>query len=274
MKKKILALCLIVAMAAIAVIGGTLAYFTDTSDVATNTFTAGSVEIVQHEEQRDANGNLVDFVQDKIMVPAVGKTGDEEVCADETIHGHYTHFIDTNETKNVMDKIVSVENKSTVDIYAATLIAVEDTNDVSTNFRFQVGNTSKNWIKLRRAGATSGNNIQIRDELTGTVYTVNLMIYDEKIAPEAYSPCALTQVYMKPTATQDTIKDIKDKYDIACVSLGVQAAGFDNADEAIKAAFEIDYTNLSDDMIKTIAGMFGANFTPGYYSDGGFTPIN
>ena len=43
-KKKILALCLIVCMLAIAVVGGTLAYFTDTAE-ATNTFTMGKVEI-------------------------------------------------------------------------------------------------------------------------------------------------------------------------------------------------------------------------------------
>lgn len=44
MKKKIIALCLIVALAATAVIGGTLAYFTDTK-TATNTFTVGNVKI-------------------------------------------------------------------------------------------------------------------------------------------------------------------------------------------------------------------------------------
>lgn len=44
MKKKIIALCLVVALAATAVIGGTLAYFTDT-DAAKNTFTVGNVKI-------------------------------------------------------------------------------------------------------------------------------------------------------------------------------------------------------------------------------------
>ena len=44
MKKKILAIVLCVAMLAIAIAGGTLAYFTDT-DAETNTFTMGKVEI-------------------------------------------------------------------------------------------------------------------------------------------------------------------------------------------------------------------------------------
>lgn len=49
MKKKITALCLAVAMLAVAVIGGTLAYFTDT-DEAKNVFTVGSIDIVLHED--------------------------------------------------------------------------------------------------------------------------------------------------------------------------------------------------------------------------------
>ena len=44
MKKRIIAISLIVAMLAVAIIGGSLAYFTDT-DAATNTFTVGNVEI-------------------------------------------------------------------------------------------------------------------------------------------------------------------------------------------------------------------------------------
>ena len=50
MKKKILALCLVVALAVTAVVGGTLAYFTDT-DKETNTFTVGNVDIELLESQ-------------------------------------------------------------------------------------------------------------------------------------------------------------------------------------------------------------------------------
>lgn len=44
MKKKITAICLCIALVAIAVVGATLAYFTDTK-TATNTFTMGDVKI-------------------------------------------------------------------------------------------------------------------------------------------------------------------------------------------------------------------------------------
>ena len=51
MKKKIVSLCLCVALLAVAVIGGTLAYFTDTTEVKTNVFTVGDVEIKLDEPE-------------------------------------------------------------------------------------------------------------------------------------------------------------------------------------------------------------------------------
>lgn len=56
MKKKILALCLVIALAATAVIGGTLAYFTD-NDEATNTFTVGNVDITLTEPEWITSGS-------------------------------------------------------------------------------------------------------------------------------------------------------------------------------------------------------------------------
>ena len=67
MKKKILVLCLVVALAVTAVVGGTLAYFTD-KDAETNTFTVGNVKIDLIEQQKGAQG-LEDFDNDKVLVP-------------------------------------------------------------------------------------------------------------------------------------------------------------------------------------------------------------
>ena len=55
MKKKILAIVLCVAMLAIAIVGGTMAYFTD-DDAKTNTFTVGNVSIVLTEPNWDSTG--------------------------------------------------------------------------------------------------------------------------------------------------------------------------------------------------------------------------
>lgn len=48
MKKKIIAMCLIISLATVALIGGTLAFFTDTK-AASNVFTVGNVEIKLEE---------------------------------------------------------------------------------------------------------------------------------------------------------------------------------------------------------------------------------
>ena len=45
MKKKIVALCLCIALAVVAIGGATLAYFTDTTSAVKNTFTVGNVDI-------------------------------------------------------------------------------------------------------------------------------------------------------------------------------------------------------------------------------------
>lgn len=45
MKKKIVALCLCIALAVVAIGGATLAYFTDKTETVTNTFTVGKVDI-------------------------------------------------------------------------------------------------------------------------------------------------------------------------------------------------------------------------------------
>ena len=72
MKKKLTAIFLCVALVAIAIVGASLAYFTDTKS-ATNTFTVGNVKIELIEQQRGENG-LVLFEQNKKLVP--GKSND------------------------------------------------------------------------------------------------------------------------------------------------------------------------------------------------------
>lgn len=82
MKKKILALCLVVVLAVTAVTGVTLAYFTDVTDTATNTFTVGNVDIELDEPNWDPeeNGNNImpgaEFPKD----PTITVQADSEDC--------------------------------------------------------------------------------------------------------------------------------------------------------------------------------------------------
>ena len=64
MKKKVTALCLCVALLAVAVVGASLAYFTDTK-TATNTFTVGNVKI--------------DLIESKLHRQGSGGTGDTSI---------------------------------------------------------------------------------------------------------------------------------------------------------------------------------------------------
>ena len=74
MKKKILSLAMIVCMLSIAIVGGTLAYFTDTDD-KTNVFTVGNIEI-DLEEQFPSGELMPDVVKEKVVT--VKNVGDND----------------------------------------------------------------------------------------------------------------------------------------------------------------------------------------------------
>lgn len=62
MKKKILTVTLIIALLSIAVVGGSLAWFTAESEAVENTFTVGSVKIEQKEVFDEDNAQLLPIV--------------------------------------------------------------------------------------------------------------------------------------------------------------------------------------------------------------------
>lgn len=151
MKKKILALGLCVAMLAIAVIGGTLAYFTDT-DYATNVMVTGNVQIVQNEHERDENGELIPFEDDKPLFPATGDADGNgwidtytgsindktiKVEGEDVKEGVISTTDDDHmfaQANNAVDKIITVTNDSKYNdeakndyqqAYVRTLIAFE-----------------------------------------------------------------------------------------------------------------------------------------------------
>ncbi len=68
MKKKILALSMCIALAAIAIVGASLAYFTDT-DAKTNVFTTGKVDIALNENFDQDNAKLLPGSQTSNNIP-------------------------------------------------------------------------------------------------------------------------------------------------------------------------------------------------------------
>ena len=111
MKKKIISLCLVVALGATAVIGGTLAYFTDVTETKTNVFTSGDVEITLEEPNwvEGAEHNIMPdayFVKD----PTITNTGSEDcyVFLDVTLN-KYKSLAPIMAMNAVADEIITEE---------------------------------------------------------------------------------------------------------------------------------------------------------------------
>ncbi len=109
MKKKLTAICLCVALVAIAVVGASLAYFTD-KDSATNTFTVGNVKIKLIESTYHREGN--DNSGDKDIADPTQKASGMTYVTD----GHYA-FTDEEIQKDAetyMDGYLGVKGKNMV----------------------------------------------------------------------------------------------------------------------------------------------------------------
>ena len=104
MKKKIVALCLVVALAATAIIGGTLAYFTDTTEAKVNKFTVGNVDIDLEEPAWKPEDSHT-------LMPGTSFAKDPTITVKEGSQDAYV-FLKVN-----MNKYVSLVNLMGVDAY-------------------------------------------------------------------------------------------------------------------------------------------------------------
>ena len=259
MKKKIIALCLVVVLAVTAVTGATLAYFTDT-DSEKNVMTTGNVKIEQIEQERDDAGNLVEFKDGKPLYPAVG---------DNNKDGKLDAYDDTEKKlfsneKNVVDKFVSVKNESDIPVYVRTLIAFElpvapegykgaTLTDLDDNKYVDVVNTAPYLYTVMNEGETAGKGYTLPKETTGeyviikvgdVAYLVTEYYYknESKLAPGATTDVCLKQIYLSANATNEDaalMVGADGDYTILCLSQGVQAAGFNDAHTALDTAFGV-----------------------------------
>ena len=102
MKKKVIAICLCVALAAVAVVGASLAYFTDTKAV-TNTFTVGNVKI--------------ELIESKLHRQGSGGTGDTSIPAPSETASGMKYVKDGN--KAFTDEEIKEDAKTYQDEYLA-----------------------------------------------------------------------------------------------------------------------------------------------------------
>lgn len=254
MKKKITAIFLCVALVAIAVVGASLAYFTDT-DQANNTFAVGNVKIELIEQQRGKNG-LEPFKQNKKLYPIVGSAqGEKDALGMPT-------------AKNYVDKMVTIKNagseKAYIRAYFAIPSALDDgyeTFNAGLNvLHFNFGNKVENGVVTSTEGAEwkwthdSKWNYFETTLSDGIKYNVYYADYYQAVDAGATTEQLVQGVYLDKTFD---IKDGKcyafgkevtldagwDWSKVSCPVFAVacQAEGFDNASDAITAAFGAQY---------------------------------
>ena len=156
MRKKLLVLSLCVALAAIAIAGASLAYFTDTKS-ATNTFTVGNVKIDLIESKFHREGN--DNSGDKTIPDPTHK-----VVADDGMK-----YVATGHTMFTNDEI-----KADAETYATDYLAVKGKNMVPGRGVAKcpyVVNTGANdaYIRIRVMVPSAANNDFVKVEEGGVI---------------------------------------------------------------------------------------------------------
>ena len=257
-KRKILALASAVCMVAILAIGGTLAYFTST-DEATNTFTTGGVAIDLIEQERDGKGGLQKFTQDQVLMPIVGSAQNDEKDG----FGQPT-------SKNYIDKMVTIKNEGTsaawVRAYFAIPSALDDgyeTFNAGLNvLHFNFGNYftedgtlkttyGEQWIWKKADGKWK----YYQTTIGGVAYNVYFADYYQPLKAGATTEQFISGVYLDAnvdmneqgqyTINRNGVTSVIEGFDgnakCPVFAVAVQADGFDNAADAITAAYGAQY---------------------------------
>ncbi len=240
MKKKIVTICLVIALAATAVIGGTLAYFTDT-DKADNTFTVGGVKIELIEQQRnDDHSALEAFEQNKVLMPVVqsAQAGSEEVGG---VAGLPT-------SANYVDKIITVKNTGVSDAYMKVFVAIPTVLD-------NVGDASQNVLHFNWTKASAEEGEWTAEKLEHEAVTINSIQYniysriyttvlakDQVTATPAYVGFYLDKNVDNDADGNYTINgevidfDFSEGVTIPVFAQGIQSEGFESAEAAFAAS--------------------------------------
>lgn len=262
MKKKLTLVVTSVLLVAALVIGGTLAYFTDT-DEATNTFTAGGVKIDLIEQQvNEAGTALEDFKQDQVLLPIVGSAQGEKDDFGQPV------------AENYIDKIVTIKNTGKQAAYIRAYFAIPSALDdgfeesfnasmniLHFNFGNKEGETTYNtqwlWGSEAQEGHSGWNYFEttIKDDTKDVAYNVYYADYYQPLAAGATTEQFVSGVYLDKdvdmndqgqyTITRDGKTSVIEGFDGSAKCpvyvVAVQATGFDNAAEAVTAAFGANF---------------------------------
>lgn len=275
MKKKIVAFTLVIAMLAIAIVGGTLAYFTD-FDEKTNVIAIGNVSAKLYESKYHRGANSSSYL---FMTGQPEVLDDATIVADDaTYHTDYLpnatlmpfdlkseHRVQSMFEECTVAKNAYVQNTSTTNdcfvmvsylipadiapyldiFYVDTQFVAEDDEILDTDAR-TLDNTDKNepvYTHVTSSGANFVEQGAYLVEVDGEEYYVADFIYLERLTPgefTQYSP--ISKITLIPTVTEETIEalglDENRQFDILVEAHVIQADGFFNALEAFEAYFK------------------------------------
>jgi len=230
MKKKLTAIFLCVALVAIAVVGASLAYFTDT-DTKDNVFTTGKVDISIEEN----------FEQNSKLLPATGSA--------------QAGTLENGVDKEVAVKVETGSEDTFVRVHIAIPSILDDgasTFDAKNNvlhFNYDpdsIGEGKWDWSKT--AGAPyEGDWNYYEATIDGIKYNVYVVTYGTALkAGETTPQYAMHQVYLDSKVTSADMEKLVDalgtEWEIKVIAEGCQSAGFDDAYAALNASFGVPGT--------------------------------
>lgn len=228
MKKKIITAALVVCLSAVAIVGASLAYFTDT-DEATNAFTSGKVDITLNEVFNEETAQLI---------PGV------DIQKDVTIS-------------------LSEDSVESYVWYTFAIPAVIDNADGNASQNIiHVNHAGRNWLGYQnnqnywaegQTEATPEDQCWIIDnevidtiEVDGDEYNVYVVLYNGTLEAGEETTVGMTKVYCDTKVDYDnetneyTINGEAIGFDLNNVKIivtayGIQAATFDSVQEAYAA---------------------------------------
>ena len=154
MKKKITAIFLCVALAAIAIVGASLAYFTDTKS-ATNTFTVGnvSIDLIESKFHREGNDNSGDT---SIPDPTHKVTADDNMNYVTTGHTMFTDDEIKADAETYMDSYLAVKGENMVPgrgVAKCPYVVNTGANDAYIRIRVMVPSAANNdFVDVKDGG--------------------------------------------------------------------------------------------------------------------------
>ena len=200
MKKKIVALCLCIALAVVAIGGATLAYFTDTK-TATNTFTVGNVKI----ELTEPN-----WKSDSKLVPGTEISKDPTVTVVKGSEECYVRILMTINKSKEWDAIFDADNTLKIE-------------------NFFKGYVPANWTYIKNTENANGNTRTYEFRYKEAVNALNA---DKDVT----LPALFTAVNVPSTLTGAQISTLKG-FNIVIEAQAIQTASFNNDVDAAWAAF-------------------------------------